>query len=188
MEGRFNANVATPIGPVSLTPHVSLSWQYEYLDSSRGIDAQFIGTGSGSFVTTTDNPDRDAAFIDAGLDATVCKNVTVFVDYETQAGQSNYFAQSAQGGVKSGFKGTRETNTLLPQSNSAGDSCGVCGLVSTGSDTAVPRTSRHQFICGGQRPHRQSTTCSPPGGTFNSGTSHDPIRRLRRDGRIDDHD
>jgi hypothetical protein len=90
VEGRFNANVATPIGTVSLTPHVSLCWQHEYLDSSRGVDAQFIGTGGGSFVTTTDNPDRDAAFIDAGLDATVCKNVTVFVDYETQAGQSKH--------------------------------------------------------------------------------------------------
>jgi outer membrane autotransporter protein len=103
VEGRFNANVATPIGPVSFTPHVSLSWQHEYLDSSRGINAQFIGTGGGSFVTQTDNPDRDAAFIDVGLDATVCKNVTVFVDYETQAGQNNYFAQSAEGGVKIGF-------------------------------------------------------------------------------------
>ncbi len=103
VEGRFNANVATLLGPVSLTPHVSLSWQHEYLDSSRGINAQFTGTGGGSFVTQTDNPDRDAAFIDVGLDATVCKNVTVFVDYETQAGQNNYFAQSAQGGVKIGF-------------------------------------------------------------------------------------
>jgi outer membrane autotransporter protein len=83
--------------------HVSASWQHEYLDSSRGINAQFTGTGGGSFVTQTDNPDRDAAFIDVGLDATVCKNVTVFVDYETQAGQNNFFAQSAEGGVKIGF-------------------------------------------------------------------------------------
>jgi outer membrane autotransporter protein len=99
VEGRFNANV----GPVSLTPHVSLSWQHEYLDSSRGINAQFTGTGGGSFVTQTDSPDRDAAFLDVGLDATVSKNVTLFVDYETQAGQNNYFAQSAEGGVKIGF-------------------------------------------------------------------------------------
>ncbi len=103
VEGRFVANVNTPVGPVSLTPHVSLSWQHEYLDDSRGINAQFTGTGGGSFVTQTDNPDRDAAFIDGGLDANVSKNVTIFVDYETQAGQQNYFAQSAQGGVKIGF-------------------------------------------------------------------------------------
>jgi outer membrane autotransporter protein len=103
VEGRFVADINTPFGPMSLTPHVSASWQHEYLDSSRGINAQFTGTGGGSFVTQTDNPDRDAAFIDVGLDATVCKNVTVFVDYETQAGQNNFFAQSAEGGVKIGF-------------------------------------------------------------------------------------
>jgi len=103
VEGRFVANINTPVGTMSLIPHISASWQHEYLDSSRGIDAQFTGTGGGSFVTQTDNPDRDAAFFDVGLDATVCKNVTVFVDYETQAGQNNFFAQSAEGGVKIGF-------------------------------------------------------------------------------------
>jgi outer membrane autotransporter protein len=99
VEGRFNANV----GAISLTPHVSASWQHEYLDDSRGINAQFTGTGGGSFVTETDSPDRDSAFLDVGLDATVSKNVTLFVDYEAQAGQSDFFAQSAQGGVKIGF-------------------------------------------------------------------------------------
>jgi outer membrane autotransporter protein len=103
VEGRFAANVNTPFGRVGLTPHASLSWQHEYLDDSRGINAQFSGTGGGSFTTQTDNPDRDAAFIDVGLDATVSKNVTVFVDYQTQVGQQNYFAQSAEGGVKIGF-------------------------------------------------------------------------------------
>jgi outer membrane autotransporter protein len=102
-EGRFNANVATPIGPVSLTPHVSVSWQHEYLDNSGGITSQFDGAGGGSFFTQTDSPDRDSAFVDVGLDATLSKNVTVFVDYEAQAGQSNFFAQSAQGGIKIGF-------------------------------------------------------------------------------------
>jgi outer membrane autotransporter protein len=103
VEGRFVADVKTPVGPMTLTPHLSASWQHEYMDSSGGITSQFTGTGGGSFVTRTQPPDRDAAFIDAGLDATVNNNVTVFVDYETQAGQQNYFAQSAQGGVKVGF-------------------------------------------------------------------------------------
>jgi outer membrane autotransporter protein len=98
-EGRFNARA----GAVSLTPHVSASWQHEYMDNGGGITSQFDGAGGGSFVTQTDRPDRDSAFVDVGLDATVSKNVTVFVDYETQAGQSNFFAQSAQGGVRIGF-------------------------------------------------------------------------------------
>jgi outer membrane lipase/esterase len=102
-EGRFVAEVHTPLGPMILTPHLSASWQHEYMDSSGGITSQFTGTGGGSFLTQTQPPDRDAAFLDAGLDATLDTNVTIFVDYETQAGQENYFAQSAEGGVKIGF-------------------------------------------------------------------------------------
>jgi outer membrane autotransporter protein len=103
LEGRFVADVNTPLGPMTLTPHLSASWQHEYMDSSGGITSQFTGTGGGSFVTQTQSPDRDAAFIDVGLDANIGQNVTVFVDYETQVGQKNYFAQSAEGGVKIGF-------------------------------------------------------------------------------------
>jgi fibronectin-binding autotransporter adhesin len=102
-EGRFSTKVATCYGPMILTPHVSASWQHEYLDNSQGINANFTGTGGGSFTTETDTPDRDSAFVDVGLDATVAKNVTLFVDYEAQAGQENFFAQSARGGVKIGF-------------------------------------------------------------------------------------
>jgi fibronectin-binding autotransporter adhesin len=102
-EGRFSTKVATCNGPMILTPHVSASWQHEYLDNSQGINADFTGTGGGSFTTETDTPDRDSAFVDVGLDATVAKNVTLFVDYEAQAGQENFFAQSARGGVKIGF-------------------------------------------------------------------------------------
>ncbi len=65
--------------------------------------SQFDGTGGGSFVTQTEHPDRDSAFFDVGLDANVTRNVTVFIDYETQVGQNNFYAQSAQGGVKIGF-------------------------------------------------------------------------------------
>jgi fibronectin-binding autotransporter adhesin len=102
-EGRFSTKVATCYGPMILTPHVSASWQHEYLDNSQGINADFTGTGGGSFTTETDTPDRDSAFVDVGLDATVAKDVTLFVDYEAQAGQENFFAQSARGGVKIGF-------------------------------------------------------------------------------------
>jgi outer membrane autotransporter protein len=102
-EGRFAANVNSPVGTLSLIPHVSGSWQHEYLDDSSAITSQFNAAGGGSFVTQTNNPDRDSAFFDAGLDITVSKNVTLFVDYETQVGQDNFFAQSAQGGVRVGF-------------------------------------------------------------------------------------
>ena len=82
-----------------MTPHLSASWQHEYLDNSNGITSQFTSAGGGSFNVQTDQPDRDSAFIDAGLDIELNKAATVFVDYQVQAGQSDFFAQSVQGGV-----------------------------------------------------------------------------------------
>jgi outer membrane autotransporter protein len=102
-EGRFSMACNTPAGVLKLTPHASASWQHEYLDESQGITSQFNGTGGGSFVTQTDSPDRDSAFIDAGLDAQVSEAVTVFVGYGVQVGQADFFAQSAEGGVRIGF-------------------------------------------------------------------------------------
>ena len=98
-EGRYAT--AVPVGSDRwiLTPHFSASWQHECLDNSNGITAQFDPAGGGSFNTPLDAPERDSAFIDAGLDAQVSKAATVFVDYQVQAGQDDFFAQSVQGGV-----------------------------------------------------------------------------------------
>jgi uncharacterized protein YhjY with autotransporter beta-barrel domain len=102
-EGRYAARVATPVGMVELTPHISASWQHEYLDNSEGITSQFNGIGGGSFTVQTNSPERDSAFLDLGLDAGINQNVVLFIDYAAQAGQDDFFAQSADGGVKIGF-------------------------------------------------------------------------------------
>jgi autotransporter-associated beta strand protein len=99
----FEARYSVKTGSVILTPHVSASWQHEFLDNSDGITSQFNQVGSGSFSVQTANPERDSAFIDLGLDAQIDKEVTLFVDYQTEAGQANFFAQSVQAGVKIGF-------------------------------------------------------------------------------------
>jgi outer membrane autotransporter protein len=88
---------------MTFTPHLSASWQHEFMDQSRGITSQFDGVGAGSFVVNTSNPSRDSALADLGLDAQIDKTWTVFADYTVQAGQSNYFGQSVQAGVKIGF-------------------------------------------------------------------------------------
>jgi outer membrane autotransporter protein len=103
-EARYSTQSHTPLGLMTFTPHFQASWQHEYMDNSDGISSQFnAGAGGGSFVVQGQQPERDSAFLDLGLDAQVAKNVTVFVDYQTQAGQNNFFAQSAQGGVRIGF-------------------------------------------------------------------------------------
>jgi outer membrane autotransporter protein len=90
-------------GGIIFTPHLSASWQHEFLDQSRGVTSQFDGIGAGSFVVNTPNPSRDSALADLGLDGQINKTWTLFVDYTVQAGQSNYFGQSVQAGAKIGF-------------------------------------------------------------------------------------
>jgi autotransporter-associated beta strand protein len=90
-------------GGVLFNPHLSASWQHEFLDQSRGVTSQFNGIGAGSFVVNTPNPSRDSALVDVGFDAQLNKALTVFTDYTVQAGQSNYFGQSVEAGFKIGF-------------------------------------------------------------------------------------
>ena len=88
---------------LTFVPHLSASWQHEFLDQSRGITSQFDGLGAGSFSVRTANPSRDSALAEVGMDAQINKTWTVFTDYSVQAGQSNYFGQSIQAGFKIGF-------------------------------------------------------------------------------------
>jgi outer membrane autotransporter protein len=102
-EARYAAHVRGFCGPCTLTPHISATWQHEFMDNSGGITSQFNGSGAGSFTVQASSPERDSAFIDTGLDAQVSSDVTLFTDYQTQVGQSHFFAQSIQAGLKVGF-------------------------------------------------------------------------------------
>jgi uncharacterized protein YhjY with autotransporter beta-barrel domain len=88
---------------VNFRPHLDATWQHEFMDQSRGITSQFNNFGGGSFSVRTESPDRDFALADAGVDVDINRTITVFTDYMLQAGQSNYFGQSVQAGVKIGF-------------------------------------------------------------------------------------
>ncbi len=99
----IEARYAMRVGSLFLTPHLSASWQHEFLDDSRGITGQFDGVGPGSFTVQTDQPDRDSAFIDAGINVDLNQTITLFADYETEAGGDRFFGESVQAGVKVGF-------------------------------------------------------------------------------------
>ena len=88
---------------MNFTPHLDASWQHEFMDQSRGITSSFNGTALGSFSVRTENPSRESALVDAGLDAEINQTVTLFTDYVVQAGQANYFGQSVQFGAKIKF-------------------------------------------------------------------------------------
>jgi len=100
---RYAGHVQGWFGSFNLTPHISAVWQHEYLDDSRGITSQLNSVGAGSFTIQTSAPDRDSAVIDAGIDAEIEQELTLFLDYQTQVGQQNFFANSIQGGIKVAF-------------------------------------------------------------------------------------
>ncbi|MEI9999352.1 MAG: autotransporter domain-containing protein [Verrucomicrobiota bacterium] len=105
LRSRLGANLAYGFrgAGVAFSPHLQASWQHEFMDQGRGLTSQFTDFSGGSFVVRTQDPSRDSALVDAGLDAQVDQAIGVFADYLVEAGQSNYFGQSVQAGVKVNF-------------------------------------------------------------------------------------
>ncbi len=64
--GRVNYTIKT--ASLIFTPHLSASWQHEYLNQSRGITSQFNSVGAGSFVVNTPNVSSNSVLADIGLD------------------------------------------------------------------------------------------------------------------------
>lgn len=91
------------IGSFVVTPHASAYWQHEFLDGGNSITSQFEGLPGGSFSVLTTPGDSDNALLDFGIDAVITNNLTLFVDYETEAGGETFFGQAATGGVRLNF-------------------------------------------------------------------------------------
>ncbi len=105
LRGRIGGRVSYAYHSVGMifTPHLDASWQHEFMDPSRGITSQFSGVDAGTFDVTTQNPSRESALVNLGMDTQVDQTFTVFVNYTVQAAQDNYFGQAVQAGVKIGF-------------------------------------------------------------------------------------
>jgi outer membrane autotransporter protein len=99
----FDARWHTQYMATDYTYHLSAHWQHEFMANSQGITSSLEAPGVSGFTVQGIAPDRDSALIDAGVDILAAKNVDLFLDYQTEAGESNFFAQSVQAGVKVGF-------------------------------------------------------------------------------------
>ena len=82
---------------------VRAAWQYEFLDDNRAIVSRFSDSGLSAFSVRTDNPERNAALLGVGINATYRNMLTTFVDYDVQVGQAHYVEQSIKGGIKWSF-------------------------------------------------------------------------------------
>ncbi len=88
---------------VNLVAHCSASWQHEFFDSVRGITSQFSDLDNGYFTVETPRVSPESALADIGLDAQLNQTLSLFASYYINVGQSDYFAQSVQAGVKISF-------------------------------------------------------------------------------------
>jgi len=91
------------IGSVNLTPHIDAFWQHEFLDKSDSITSTFVGLPGGSFSVNTTQGDKNNALVGFGLDADLNQHLTLFIDYQAEAGGESFFGQSVEGGAKCAF-------------------------------------------------------------------------------------
>ena len=102
---RIGAHVSYAVthAGVTYTPYLTASWQHEFLDDSRGIDAAFAEVNPVTFTVNTNNPSRDSCLAATGLNVDFNQQFTLFVGYDVQVGQNAYFGQQAQAGLKVAF-------------------------------------------------------------------------------------
>ena len=83
---------------------VNAFWQHEFLDGSRGITSTFTELGAGSFVIDTSPAGRDSALFGGGVSGNLAKNITLFVNYESQIGSQGALGQTVMAGVAVALK------------------------------------------------------------------------------------
>jgi outer membrane lipase/esterase len=81
-----------------LLPQARVSYQHEFLNNSRSIEAR-LAQGGDVFQVTTDKPSRNFALLGLGLAAKLRESVSLDFGYEAQVGQNNYIAHSIEGGI-----------------------------------------------------------------------------------------
>lgn len=85
--GDLSYPISTGFGVI--IPQVGASWEHEFEDDARNIDALIIADDSGNSSTIrvrTEDPDRDYARLGAGVSTQLRDGIAAFVDYETLLG------------------------------------------------------------------------------------------------------
>lgn len=88
-------------GDISFIPNLMITWQHEYLNDSRLIEASLAG--SSSFQTPTASPRRDTANVNLGLNTRFSDWVTLTLGYNTILGDNSYTEHAVNGGVRFDF-------------------------------------------------------------------------------------
>ena len=83
----------------TIVPVLSAMWSHEYLNDSRSIVSNFIGTPGTTFSVSTADPDRDSLLLLAGATMKVAGNTGIFVRYVGDILASNRQAHAGLLGV-----------------------------------------------------------------------------------------
>ncbi len=94
--------VPLKLGQARVVPQAYASYQHEFSDNSRGLNAR-LNQGSSTFTFKTDSPKRDFAVVGGTLVAGLTKNLTAQVNYNVEVGRGNYTAHYVNAGLRLEF-------------------------------------------------------------------------------------
>jgi len=97
------ARIAAPMrrNGVTVTPQAYATYQHEFSDTSRGLDARL--SQGGTFAFQSENLGQDFAVLGASATLMSPKNFSLYLDYNTELGRENYTAHNLTAGVRFEF-------------------------------------------------------------------------------------
>jgi outer membrane autotransporter protein len=101
LQSGLGARLSCPfkIKEAVMLPQVSVFYQHEFANHSRGLDARLTQAGS-TFGFQTDSPRRDFAVLGAGLSLHLKKNVSLQANYNVEVGRGNYTPHFISAGLR----------------------------------------------------------------------------------------
>jgi autotransporter-associated beta strand protein len=97
------ASYKAKIGNVSVKPVVSVAWQHEYSDNTRGLNASLAQGSSNMTFQTVSNPGKDFVVVGAGVSARFSKRFVANVGYTGELGRSNASNHMLNAGLRFEF-------------------------------------------------------------------------------------
>jgi fibronectin-binding autotransporter adhesin len=85
-----------------IMPNIRASYGYEFSRNSRNVTSR-LAQGSSPFNIETISPDRNFVTLGAGITAFTVRDMSIYINYDAQIGESRYVAHSVNAGLRVGF-------------------------------------------------------------------------------------
>jgi outer membrane autotransporter protein len=98
------AKVAMPLrrNGVTVVPQAYATYQHEFSNTSRGLDAR-LSQGGSTFAFQSEKLGQDFAVLGASVTLITQKNFSLHLDYNAEVGRKNYTASCVNGGLRYEF-------------------------------------------------------------------------------------